>query len=122
MRLTCLLVITLSALGCGYGSKYNSQTGGMGSGSAAKISALVPATATAGGAGFTLTVNGSSFASNSVVYFDGAAAATTIVSPSQLMAAIPASAIASSGAKAVYVNSAGNIYGVTSNTVSFTVN
>ncbi|MGH9529916.1 MAG: IPT/TIG domain-containing protein [Terriglobales bacterium] len=122
MKLTCVLLFTLFALGCGYGSKYNSQTGGMGGGAAAVISALAPASATAGGPGFTMTVNGTSFATNSIVYFGGTAEATTFVTPSQLMAAIPPSAINTSGTKQVYVNSAGNIYGTNSNTINFTVN
>jgi hypothetical protein len=120
MKLCSVLLITILALGCGYGSKYNPQTGGMGA--AAVVSALVPASATAGGPGFTLTVNGTSFASNSVVYFGGTAETTTFVTTSQLMATVPGSAIASSGSKAVYVNSVGNIYGVNSNMVNFTVN
>ncbi len=122
MRFAFVLLITLFAAGCGYGSKYNSQTGGMGGGAAAAISTLVPGSATAGGPGFTMTVNGTSFAANSIVYFGGTAQATTFVSSSQLMAAIPASEISAAGAKQVYVNSAGNIYGVNSNTVNFMVN
>src|ERR1700693_3481608 len=77
MRFAFVLLITLFAAGCGYGSKYNSQTGGMGAGAAAAISALVPGSATAGGPGFTMTVNGTSFAANSTVYFGGTAQATT---------------------------------------------
>jgi hypothetical protein len=122
MKLTFVLLVTFFAFGCGYGSKYNSQTGGMGGGAAAAVSALVPASGTAGGPGFTLTVNGSSFPANSIVYFGGTAQTTTFVTASQLMAAVPASAIATAGSKPVYVNSAGNIYGVNSNTVNFTVN
>jgi hypothetical protein len=122
MKLTFVLLITLLALGCGYGSKYNSQIGGMGTGSAATVSALVPSSATAGGPGFTLTINGTSFAANSIVYFGGTPETTTFVTSNQLMATIPASAVSTAGAKPVYVNSAGNIYGVNSNTVNFTVN
>jgi Divergent InlB B-repeat domain len=50
------------------------------------VSSLSPATAPAGGAGFTLTVNGSGFASTSVVRWNGASKPTTFVSPSQLQA------------------------------------
>jgi hypothetical protein len=122
MKLICLFAIMLATFGCGYGSNYNSKTGGMNTGAAAKISTLAPSSATAGGAGFTLTVNGTSFASNSIVYFGGAAMSTTVVTTSQLMATIPASSIVTTGTVPVYVNSAGNIYGVTSNTINFTVN
>jgi len=121
MKLACVLVITSLALGCGgYGS--NSQTGGMGVTATAKISALIPSSTAAGGPGFTLTVNGTNFAANSVVFFAGTAMGTTFVTANQLMAAIPASAISTAGSVQVYVNSAGNIYGVNSNTVNFMVN
>src|SRR6202012_2052394 len=45
---------------------------------------LSPNNATAGGAAFTLTVNGTGFVSTSVVKFNGAAKATTFVSATQL--------------------------------------
>lgn len=121
MKLACLLFLAFLAAGCGYGSKYNPATGGMAT-AAMNITTLTPDNATAGGPAFMLTVNGSNFAANSVIFFDGTAETTTFVTGSQLMAAIPAAAIATSGAKSVYVNSAGNIYGVNSNTVNFTVN
>jgi trimeric autotransporter adhesin len=119
MKLALVLLITLLALGCG---NYKAPAGAMGTTALANISALVPISATHGGSGFTLTVNGTSFAANSIVYFGGTAEATTFVTANQLMATIPASAISSTGSKPVYVNSAGNIYGVNSNTVNFMVN
>lgn len=121
MKLSCLLLIALLSLGCG---GYNAPAGanGMGVKAAANISALIPSSATAGGPGFTLTINGSNLATNAIVFFAGASMSTTFVTSNQLMAAIPASAIATAGNVQVYVNSAGNIYGVNSNTVDFTVN
>ena len=53
------------------------------------IATLSPANATAGGTDLTLTVNGSNFADGSIVQWNGAARATTFVSPNQLTAAIP---------------------------------
>ncbi|RTQ48200.1 T9SS type A sorting domain-containing protein [Hymenobacter gummosus] len=61
------------------------------------ISSLAPSTAVAGGAAFTLTVNGTGFGSGSVVSFNGTALTTTVVSATQLTAAVPASAIATAG-------------------------
>lgn len=122
MKLTCVLAIAFLTFGCGYGSNYNSQTGGMGAKAAANICALVPSSGTAGGPAFTLTLNGTNFAANSIVYFGGAPMTTMFVTANQLMAAIPASAIATAGSAQVYVNSNGNIYGVNSNTVNFTIN
>jgi subtilase family serine protease len=55
---------------------------------------LSPGSAVAGGAGFTLTVNGANFATNSVVLWNGAKRATTYVSGTQLTAAILAQDIA----------------------------
>jgi hypothetical protein len=121
MKLSCVLLIALLSLGCG-GYNAPAGTNGMGVKAAANISALIPSSATAGGPGFTLTVNGTNFATNSIVFFGGTSMGTTFVTANQLMAAIPASAIATAGSVQVYVNSNGNIYGVNSNTVNFMVN
>jgi alpha-D-ribose 1-methylphosphonate 5-triphosphate synthase subunit PhnH len=58
-----------------------------------RITSLNPASATAGGAAFTLTVLGSGFQSGAAVLWSGAALNTTFVSASQLTAAAPASLI-----------------------------
>src|SRR5262245_2397171 len=55
---------------------------------------LVPDAVAPGGAGFTLTVNGTGFVSGSVVNWNGSARASTFVSSSQLTASILASDIA----------------------------
>ena len=55
---------------------------------------LVPDATMPGGPGFTLTVNGTSFVSTSVVKWNGSARATTFVSKSQLRAGILATDIA----------------------------
>ncbi len=62
------------------------------------ITSLAPATAVAGAAALTLTVNGTNFISGSVVNFNGAALATTFVSATQLTAPVPATALATAGA------------------------
>jgi hypothetical protein len=54
------------------------------------IRSLMPSAATAGGPGFTLTVVGENFTSNSVVEWDGQNRPTTFVSGTQLKAAIAA--------------------------------
>ncbi|HTW31040.1 MAG TPA: IPT/TIG domain-containing protein [Candidatus Sulfotelmatobacter sp.] len=96
--------ITLAAaialtLACGY-SKSNSTPV---AGTMPAISELNPNDTTAGGAAFTLTVNGSNFATKAVVNWNGAAQATTYVSPNQLMVAIPAALIADSATIAITV-------------------
>jgi 6-phosphogluconolactonase (cycloisomerase 2 family) len=59
------------------------------------ITTISPSTALAGGASFTLTINGSNFVAASIVNFTGAASNTTaaFVSPTQLTANISADAI-----------------------------
>jgi Protein of unknown function (DUF4038)/Putative collagen-binding domain of a collagenase/IPT/TIG domain len=84
-------------------------------------SSLSPTSATAGGAGFTLTVNGTGFVSTSVVKFNGAAKATTFVSATQITAAITAPDIATAGTANVAVTNPAP-GGGTSGNVSFTIN
>jgi hypothetical protein len=67
------------------------------------VLSLSPVNATASGAGFTLTVNGAGFASNSVVLWNGAARATTFVSGTQLTAALLSADIATEGTALVNV-------------------
>lgn len=67
------------------------------------VSSLSPVSATAGGAAFTLTVNGTGFASTSVVNFNSTALTTTFVSGTQLTASVPVSAIATAGTANVTV-------------------
>jgi hypothetical protein len=64
---------------------------------------LVPDAVTPGGAGFTLTVNGTGFVSGAVVNWNGSARTTTFINRSQLTAAILASDIANPGTALVSV-------------------
>jgi hypothetical protein len=73
------------------------------------ISSLSPSSATAGGAAFTLTVSGALFTSSSVVEFNGSALPTTFVNANTVTAAVPASAIASSGTVQVDVANSSNL-------------
>ena len=66
---------------------------------------LVPDATAPGGPGFTLTVNGAGFVSDSVVNWNGSPRATTFVSNSQLTAAILASDLAKASTAAVTVAS-----------------
>jgi hypothetical protein len=66
---------------------------------------LVPTAIAPGGAGFTLTVNGTGFVSGSVVNWNGTALGTTFVSSSQLMATVPASDIAAASTASITVSS-----------------
>ncbi len=84
-------------------------------------SSLSPTSATAGGAAFTLTVNGTGFVSTSVVKFNGAAKTTTFVSATQLTAAVTAADIATAGTATVTVTNPAP-GGGTSGNLSFTIN
>jgi hypothetical protein len=61
------------------------------------LTSLSPTSANAGGAAFTLTVNGSKFVTGAVVSFNGAAKTTTFVSINQVTASITAADIATGG-------------------------
>ena len=115
MKLTCVLLLAIFTLGCGYGSNYN---GGMMGGAAPTITQLVPNSANAGDPGFTLTVNGSGFGTMSVVYWNATAHTAMYVTAKQLTVNISAGEIASPGMVPVYVHSNGQ----NSNTMNFTVN
>jgi hypothetical protein len=82
------------------------------------ITSVSPNSVTAGGPGFTLTVNGNSFLSGSVVQWDGNARPTTIVSPSQLQASISSSDVAAGAANNVTVSNAAGVSGPASVTVN----
>jgi hypothetical protein len=83
------------------------------------VGALTPASATAGGPSFTLTLSGSNFTPSSVVSFNGTTMATAFSSATQLQASIPASLIAVAGTPVVTVANPG---GNPSTVVTFTVN
>jgi hypothetical protein len=68
---------------------------------------LVPDAAAPGGAGFTLTVNGTGFVASSTVNWNGSSRATKFVSGSQLTATILASDIATASTASVTVVSPG---------------
>ncbi|HMV46210.1 MAG TPA: Ig-like domain-containing protein, partial [Blastocatellia bacterium] len=82
------------------------------------ISGLNPTTAIVGGAGFTLTVNGSNFVSGAKVRWNGTERGTVFISATQLTAQIPGGDIAAIGTAMVMV---ANPDGQISNSVAFSV-
>ena len=117
MRFTFVLLLAVVMLGCGYGSRNYMNNGGGGTTGTPSISALSPPSTSPGSAAFTLTVNGSNFATGAVVYFNGTAESTMFVSSNQVTAAIPGTAVATAATIPVYVHS--GIYN--SNTMNFMV-
>jgi hypothetical protein len=65
--------------------------------SAPTVTGATPASAVAGSAAFQITLAGTGFVAGSVIQWNGAAVATTYVSPTQLTAIISATLIASAG-------------------------
>jgi outer membrane lipopolysaccharide assembly protein LptE/RlpB len=125
--LVALIAITVA---CGYSSKMTAPVAG----TMPTVSALSPNSATAGGAAFTMTVNGTNFAAKAVVNLNGTAqtANTTFVSGNQLMVTVPAAAITTAGTISVTVTNpatsgtgmygSGGTLAATSAALSFTVN
>jgi len=85
------------------------------------LASISPTSATAGGAAFTLTLTGTNFVASSVVNFNGAAKTTTVVSGTQLTAAITATDIATAGSFPVTVTNPAPGGGTTA-FINFTVN
>ncbi|HKQ72249.1 MAG TPA: IPT/TIG domain-containing protein [Blastocatellia bacterium] len=87
------------------------------------LTSLSPSAATAGGSGFTLTVNGSEFLVNSVVRWNGSDRPTAFVSRNQLTAMISSLDIATAGSASVTVFNppSGRGGGGLSNAATFTI-
>jgi hypothetical protein len=84
------------------------------------VTSLMPPSAIAGDASFTLTVDGDQFDSQSVVQWNGAGLATTFVSATEVTATVPASDIATAAIVQVTVFNGDS--GEVSNSVAFDVN
>ena len=82
------------------------------------ITSLNPDSRTAGSAGFTLTVNGTGFATGAVVQWNGQSLPTTFVGATQLTATVTAERIATPGSAAITVVS----QNVTSPAFAFPIN
>ncbi len=112
------LAVAVAFAGCGAGSEASSPSGPS-SIPAAVLGSVSPASVIAGGNGFTLTVNGSNFASSATVRWSGQSVPTSFVSSKQVTAAILASLIASAGLASVNVQNANSSV---SNALEFRVN
>jgi hypothetical protein len=130
MRMISVLLLVILWTGCGYDS--SSNTTPPQPGVVPKIAGLAPDNASLGDPGFTLTVNGSSFATNAVVNWNGAIQPTTYVTGQRLTAAIAATNLTTPGTVPVTVTNpgapGGGLYGgggtqsETSNVMNFTIN
>jgi hypothetical protein len=84
------------------------------------ISSISPSTATIGGAGFTLTVNGTNFISGTTVQWNGSSRTTTFVNATKVTAAILAGDISRAGTANVTASNPAP-GGGTSNAATFTI-
>jgi 6-phosphogluconolactonase (cycloisomerase 2 family) len=111
------IVSLLFLAGCGGGTSQDHQIPPP-NGAIPTITTILPNSAAAGGVAFTLTINGTNLVAASMVNFGGTAPTTTFVNSTQLTAAIPAAAIASTGTLAVTVTNPAP-GGGTSNAMNF---
>jgi IPT/TIG domain len=112
ISLGILLAITLIGAGCGYGSHNYMNGNGM-----PQIMQLSPSNTPAGGPPFTLTIAGTGFGTDSIIYWGTTTRTTTYVSASQVTTDIMAGDIMNAGTEQVYVHSGG----ANSNTMTFTI-
>ncbi len=68
------------------------------------LTSISPSSVIAGNAGFTLTINGTGFGANASAFVEATALATTVVSPTQITALVPSTAIRSAGTAQVRVS------------------
>jgi hypothetical protein len=94
-------VVTLPAGGLGGGTSNAINFDVTASNPPPSIASFSPSSAIRGGAGFTLTINGSGFISSTTVTFGGAALTPTLISATQLTVAVPAAGIATAGSLSV---------------------
>lgn len=113
----CLCLLSLILVGCGYGSRtYNPGMPGTGN-NAPAIASLNPGSTMAGSPAFAMTVNGSNFGSDAVLYWNVQPMSTVFVSANQVVASISSSALTTAATVPVYVRTGG----MNSNTMNFTV-
>ncbi len=105
LRQVCLyvggLLLAVALAGCG---AYSSAPG-MGMGTAPNVAQLAPMSVMHGAATFPLTVNGSNFGPDAVVYFNTNLLPSAYASTTQVTAQVPAADVAASAMVQVYVRS-----------------
>lgn len=97
-----LLLLTTLLSGCGGGS-LNQSTPPSVSNPTPVITSLTPAAIIAGSAAVNVTINGTGFIATSVVDVNGAAVQSTFYNATQLVGALPASALANASVAAITV-------------------
>ena len=117
MRYSVLLLITLFCIGCGSPAAKNDPRFVAGTIVVPTISSLAPASVPVDSVPFTLTVNGSEFSTDAVVFWNGTALDTRFISSTQLIAQLQPVNLQFAGLVPIYVRTQGS----NSNTVDFDV-
>ena len=120
MRLLSVLLLALLTVGCGAGrgsTNLNSHPV-LASTAVPSVSALTPSTAPVNSVPFTMTVNGTNFGTDALVFWNDVPQHTTFVSRNQLVVDISDVDLSFAGLARVFVRTAG----LNSNTVNFNVN
>ena len=116
MRYWVLLLVSLVCLGCG-SSTGNHDPFRLATMVNPAISSLAPASVPVNSVPFTLTVNGSDFGTDAIVFWNGTALNTRTISSTQLIAQLQPANLQFAGLVPVYVRT----QGFNSNTVDFDV-
>jgi hypothetical protein len=127
MKIVVTLLLFAFCLGCGYGSK---KTTPPSPGVAPAISELLPDNINAGSPGFILTINGSKFAGDAKVNWNGTVQTTTVLGTGQVTINVTPGMVAAPAVVSVTVTNPGTPGGrygggtspATSTSASFTVN
>jgi hypothetical protein len=107
-----LLAVTLMGAGCGYSSRNYMNGNGI-----PNITQLTPSSVLAGGTDFDVTVVGTGFGTDSMVYWGGMIRASTYADSNHVKASITAADIMNAGMVQIYVHSGG----ANSNSMTFTI-
>jgi hypothetical protein len=115
MRFTGLLLAILVAIGCGAGHDPHTMFGT--AFFPPSLTELSPSTVPVNSAPFTMTVNGTNFGTDSVVFWNDIPQSTRLVSSKQLLVAVTDTDLMQFGLAHVFVRTGG----LNSNTVDFDV-
>ena len=117
MRYFVLLLVCLLTIGCGAGAGNHDPHSFGGTISSPSITALTPDTVPVDSVPFMLTVNGSNFGTDAIVFWNGTPLNTRFVTSSQIVATLTDTNLMFAGLIPVYVRTGG----LNSNTVDFNV-
>lgn len=117
MRFIGVLLVSLLLTGCGTSGSSKSDPLRVFISSPPSITTLTPGSVPDNSVPFTMTINGSNFLPDAVVFWQGTPQSTLFVTPNQLMVKVTAADLTLMGMVPVYVRTGGQ----NSNTIDFDV-